>query len=166
MIKSSRKGMLKGSLITPQATSSDIIHIGRIHWIVNIKTGFPEERSLGSVRATKISPISRSFFSILLSNLLAWPNRSSSNTVFISISPSESRYDPEPKALSICAIEGLLPRRCWFWLPICLLTCLSFNGFFDGEVGEGSFDGEEEGSGDGESLVRDAIVGVEALVME
>jgi hypothetical protein len=47
-----------------------------------------------------------------------------------------------------------------------LLTCLSFNGFFDGEVGEGSFDGEEEGSGDGESLVRDAIVGVEALVME
>ena len=41
MIKSSSKGRLKGSLIIPQAKSSDTIHIGSIHCIVNIKTGFP-----------------------------------------------------------------------------------------------------------------------------
>lgn len=118
MIKSSSNGRLKGSLMIPQAKSRDTIHIGSIHWSVNIKTGFPatlsiiplwqegrellstitfqerklnlpEERSLDSVRSTNISPTSRSVFSSFPSNLLAWPRRSSSNTVFISISLSE-----------------------------------------------------------------------------
>lgn len=158
-MRSSIRGVLNGSFMTPEATSREKVQIGRIHCSTTNRIVFPEERKVASVVVPIHSPVSRSFFSMSPSNLPPVTGKSPSNIVFLLCSSksleSASRKEPAPMARSIWTIEG---GGCGF---CCRKRCL----FFLGRVAVLGFEFVWVSCGEGLS-VREAMGGwITALAM-